>query len=164
MNKKGPCIVTTGDLKSSDKSVAPADPRFPIVELLDGQSLKLEAIARLGTGDNHAKHQAANASYQYYPKIKVTGTKADADNAIKMCPKGTAEVKGNAIEVKNLNDSDTVKSCLFDAKGIEVSNDESKIIFSVETISGLEPEYIVSKAAEILQQKAEDFKKHISKI
>ncbi|MBN1896947.1 MAG: DNA-directed RNA polymerase subunit D [Candidatus Aenigmarchaeota archaeon] len=164
LDKKGPCIVTTGDLKSSDKSVAPSDPRFPITELLEKQSLKLEAVARLGTGASHAKHQAANASYQYYPKIKVTGTKADADRALKMCPKGSAEVKGNAIEVRNLSDSDTVKSCLFDAKGIEVGNDESRIIFTVESISGLEPEYIVSKAAEILQAKAEDLKKHISKL
>jgi DNA-directed RNA polymerase alpha subunit len=50
------------------------------------------------------------------------------------------------------------------AKGVEVKGDESTIIFRVESISGLEPEHIVAKAAEILQAKASEFKKKLERI
>jgi len=164
LDKKGPCIVTAGDMKSSDKTVEPTDPRIPIVELLENQSLKLEAVARLGTGLSHIKHQAANASYSYYPKITVTGTKAQAESALKLCPKGSAKLEGKTISVTDVSKSDTVLACLKEAEGIDAKGDESRIIFNVESVSGLEPEYIVSKAAEILESKAEDFKKRLSKL
>jgi DNA-directed RNA polymerase subunit D len=164
LDKKGPCIVTAGDFKSSDKTVAPLDPRVPIVELLDGQSLKLDAIARLGTGLRHAKHHAANASYHYYPEIKVTGSQADVQRALKNCPKGLVTASGKKISVNDILKGDVAVGCLKDARGIEARGDESRIIFSVESISGLEPSYIVGRAAEILQEKADDFRKKLTKI
>ena len=68
LERTGPGVVYSGDLKSSNKSVKPTDPKFPIVELLEGQKIKLEAIARLGVGQKHAKFQAANATYKYQPE------------------------------------------------------------------------------------------------
>jgi DNA-directed RNA polymerase subunit D len=163
LDRKGPCTVTAGDFKSSDKTVAPLDPRIPIVELLEGQSLKLEAVARLGTGLKHAKHHAANASYHYYPEIKVTGSQADVQRALKNCPKGLVTASGKKISVNDILRSDVAVGCLREAKGIEAKGDESRIIFSVESISGLEPSYIVSRAAEILQEKTEEFRKKLTK-
>jgi DNA-directed RNA polymerase subunit D len=164
LDKKGPCIVTAGDFKSSDKTVTPMDPRIPIVELLEGQSLKLEAVARLGTGLSHAKHHAANASYHYYPEIKVTGSQADAQNAVKMCPKGIVTVKGKNIVVNDPVRGDTVLGCLRNAEGVETKGDEKRIVFNVESISGLEPAYIVTRAAEILQEKSDEFRKMLTKV
>ncbi|UCD03052.1 MAG: hypothetical protein JSV63_00230 [Candidatus Aenigmatarchaeota archaeon] len=134
------------------------------MELLEGQSLKLEAVARLGTGLAHAKHHAANASYHYHPVISVTGSRADAQKALKLCPKDIVTLKGKRIEVKDLTRSDSALACLRGAKGIEVKGDESKIVFNVESISGLEPGYIVSRAAEILEERAGDFKKKLEKV
>jgi len=71
VERKGPGVVYSGDMMSSNKEARPTSPDFPIVELLDGQSIKLEATAIMGTGKEHAKWQAANASYQYYPEIVV---------------------------------------------------------------------------------------------
>jgi DNA-directed RNA polymerase subunit D len=164
LEKKGPCIVTAGDFKSSDKAVAPVDPRIPIVELLENQRLKLEAVARLGTGLKHAKHHAANASYHYYPEIKVTGSQADAQRALKICPKGLVTLSGKKMVVNDILRGDMALGCLRDAKGIEAKGDESRLIFDVESISGLDPSYIVSRAAEILQEKADDFRKKLTKI
>jgi len=113
IDKTGPCVVYSSDMKSNS-DVKPLFPTFPIVELLENQSLKLEATARLGVGENHAKFQAANAAYQYYPETQ-------AEN-----PAG--------------------------------------FLFRVETISGLEPSYIISKAAELLEQEAEEFKKELKSI
>jgi len=64
LKKKGPCIVYSGDLVSSDKNVKPVHERIPIVELKEGQELEFEAIAQLGTGREHAKWQGAVVGYE----------------------------------------------------------------------------------------------------
>jgi DNA-directed RNA polymerase subunit D len=64
LKKKGPGTVYDGDLKSDDKDVKPVYGNVPIVELLEDQSLQLEAIAQLGTGRQHAKWQAAVVGFE----------------------------------------------------------------------------------------------------
>ncbi len=110
LDKKGPCVIYSGDLKSTDEAVKPMDPGFPIVELLEGQNLKLDAIAQLGKGEAHVKWQAAIAAYKY------------------------------------------------------AKNNDTKFNFTVETVSGLDPVYIVQKAAEIIEAKAEEFKTQLKEV
>ena len=64
LNKKGPGIVYSGDLKSNDPKVVPAYDKIPLVKLTEKQSVKLEAIAELGFGKDHVKWQAGLASYE----------------------------------------------------------------------------------------------------
>jgi len=45
LNKTGPCMVYAEDLKSKDPKIKPVYPKTPIVKLLDGQTLKFEAVA-----------------------------------------------------------------------------------------------------------------------
>ncbi len=49
--------VYSGDLVSEDRDVRPVSESIPIVKLAQGQSVKLEAYARLGKGKEHAKWQ-----------------------------------------------------------------------------------------------------------
>lgn len=49
--------VYSGDLVSEDRDVRPVSETIPIVKLARGQSVKLEAYARLGRGREHAKWQ-----------------------------------------------------------------------------------------------------------
>jgi DNA-directed RNA polymerase subunit D len=49
--------VYSGDLVSEDREVRPVSETVPIVKLAQGQSVKLEAYARLGKGKEHAKWQ-----------------------------------------------------------------------------------------------------------
>ncbi|MDG7022447.1 MAG: DNA-directed RNA polymerase subunit D, partial [Nitrososphaerota archaeon] len=60
--KERPRTVVSGDLVSEDREVCPVNPNIPIVKLAVGQSVKLEAYARLGRGKEHAKWQPATAS------------------------------------------------------------------------------------------------------
>ena len=64
LEKQGPCVVKAGDLVSTDKEVRPTDPEIPIVELIEGQRVKLEASAQLGVGAAHAKWQCAIIGYE----------------------------------------------------------------------------------------------------
>ena len=52
--------ILSGDLKSHDPNVIPTSNNIPIVILAPGQSLKIEAHARLGIGTEHAKWNSAN--------------------------------------------------------------------------------------------------------
>ena len=52
--------IISGDFKSQDSSVIPISNDIPIVTLAQGQSLNIEAYARLGKGTEHAKWNSAN--------------------------------------------------------------------------------------------------------
>ena len=52
--------ILSGDLKSQDPNVIPTSNDIPIVTLAPGQSLKIEAHARLGKGTEHAKWNSSN--------------------------------------------------------------------------------------------------------
>ena len=54
--------VLSGELASDDSYVKPISSGIPIVELAPGQSVKLEAYAKLGKGVEHAKWNSANVS------------------------------------------------------------------------------------------------------
>jgi len=65
INKKGPGMVYSKDMKSSNSDVKPLYDNIPLIELFEDQKIKLEATARLGLGKNHARSKAANAAYSY---------------------------------------------------------------------------------------------------
>ena len=54
--------ITTQDLSSEDEVIKPVSPNIPIVQLAPGQKLKVEAYARLGRGNEHAKWNSATIS------------------------------------------------------------------------------------------------------
>ena len=54
--------ILSGELISEDEAIIPVRYDIPIVKVAPGQKVKLEAYARLGTGKEHAKWQAANVS------------------------------------------------------------------------------------------------------
>jgi DNA-directed RNA polymerase subunit D len=161
--KTGPGIVYSGDMKSSNKAVKPTSPDFPIVELLKGQSLAFEATAVVGIGKEHTKWQAANASYQYYPEIVVNDPK-DAKKCLSSCPKGIITTKYGKPAIADPEKCDLCRACVEGCEGIEVRGDPTRFIFRVESVSGLKPDYIITKAAEILEDKADDFRKEIKKL
>lgn len=164
LEKTGPGIAYSGDLKSSNRAVKPTDSRFPIVELLKGHSIRLEAIARLGPGKKHARWQAANASYQYYPMISG-GECKNASKVVSECPTGALKLKYKKIDFKDPLLCNLCRKCEEVCSGeLKISGDSTRFIFRVESISGLEPAQIAEKAAEILEKKAEEFKKSAGKL
>lgn len=162
LEKTGPGMVYSGDLKSSNPEVKATDPGFPIVRLLPDQELKLEAVARLGKGIKHAKFQAAVASYSYYPEMH-TKSKEAVEMVRKELPPESVAVKGDLVTLKDPLNIQYFER--FDGlENIEIKWDPTKFVFRVETASGLKPEYIVEKAAQILLEKAEEFQKKLKDV
>lgn len=54
--------VFSNELTSEDESIKPVSDTIPIVQLVPGQRVKLEAYARLGRGSDHAKWSSSNIS------------------------------------------------------------------------------------------------------
>ena len=63
LDETGPKVVYSGDLKSQDKDVKVAKDEIPIITLFEGQNLRLEGTAVVGTGMSHAKFQSGMATY-----------------------------------------------------------------------------------------------------
>lgn len=162
LEKTGPCVVHSSDFKSSNRAVKPTDPNFLIVELLDNQKIKFEAVAQLGKGEDHIKWQAANAAYSYYPELEVTNPEK-AKKSLSLCPKNVLVARGNKVAIKDPEKCDLCRMCE-ERDGLKLRPNETKFIFRVESVSGLDPVHIVSASAQILEEKADIFKKELRKI
>ncbi len=71
LEKQGPGTVYSGDLLIQDPGVEVVDPEIPIVRLREGQRLRVECIAKVGTAREHAKWQAGLASFRPVAKVIV---------------------------------------------------------------------------------------------
>lgn len=159
LEKTGPGMVYAKDFKSSNKEVKPVEPDMIVAELLDGQKIKLEAIARLGKGSEHAKWQAANASYQTFPVVEVNNA-TKAIKYIKDHGLDFLKVSVNKITVDDVTKIDVIG--IKDPDGsFEIKEDDSKYIFRVESVSGLDPKDIILNSVKILENKAAEFKKEL---
>ncbi len=164
INKKTPGMIYTRDMKSSNPDVKPLYDNIPIVELKEGQALKLTATAALGTGRDHAKYNTAVSFYRYYPNVKLEGQVKNPEECIKVCPKKALDIKGNKATVTE--DCDLCQECtnIADPRVLKVYGDDTKFIFSVESISGLAAQDIIMQALAILNKKAKELEKGIKKL
>lgn len=64
LDVEGPSTVYSRDLKSMDSKIKTSLDNIPLLKLLEGQNLRLEAKARRGTGKEHAKFQAGVVAYE----------------------------------------------------------------------------------------------------
>lgn len=82
---------------------------------------------------------------------------------MKICPKGIFKKEGKTLKLHNTINCTLCNACKEVCKqgAISVSGDEKNIIFTVETISGLEPRQIIRNALKILNNKAAELKKQI---
>lgn len=157
---KGPSTVYSSDMKSSNKGVHPLFKDIPIVKLLKGQSIKLGAIARMGTGRDHAKFQAANVSYGYLPSIEVSGSR-NLKRIAGSCPKGVLDIKRGKLVITDPFRCDECMVCEESSEGVKLVSDQTKMAFNVESVSGLDPRHIVEEAVRIVQEKANDFSRQL---
>ena len=72
LDKDGPGTVYSKSLKSSDAKVKVANGDIPLMKLTEGQHLRIEATAKLGTAKSHARHQAGLLAYGMDAKDKGT--------------------------------------------------------------------------------------------
>lgn len=158
LTKEGPCTVYSGDLEAEDKAFAIADAKIPIVDLLAGQRLILEAEAILGDGTQHAKWQVCSAAgYKYYPTATVDNRKIkpeQAKEAVARTPAGILGVDGGKLVVlrpEEVNLADAAEKIC--GEGFAVTYDDRKFVFRFETDGSLKAEDALMKALDLLKER-----------
>lgn len=162
LTKEGPCTVYSGDMECEDPKFALTDKKIPIVELLAGQRLILEATAILGIGTTHAKWQVCSGvGYKYYPTANVDNRKISKEEAhavVAKTPKGILGLDGDKLVVldeQNVNLADASGAI---GDGFSVSYDDRKFVFRFETDGSLSAADAMHKAVEILKERFTEFR------
>ncbi|MFX1562383.1 MAG: DNA-directed RNA polymerase subunit D [Promethearchaeota archaeon] len=159
-------IATTADLKPQDPDIVPVSTKIPIAKLAKGQRIVVEAYARLGIGQNHAKWQpVSTVAYRMIPHVVVDNEKCDGcEECVKVCFKHVFEMKNEkAVVVKEL-DCTLCKLCVekCDLSAITVTHDEDKFIFSLESTGSLSPVATLETGLNNFQKKLEALIKELS--
>ncbi len=160
LKAKGPCMVYSSELKSKDPSVVPVYDNIPIVKLLKGQELELEATAVLGKGSVHAKWSPCLAYYKYKPDILFNEKAKNVEECVKVCPKNIYVNKSNkvVIDKDKLNDCILCGACVDATEGnIKLNESDKDFIFTIESWGQLNVKEIVSVAVDLLMEQANEF-------
>ncbi len=156
---KGPGTVYASDIQSTDPKVVPLHPKMIITKLKKGQELALEATATLGIGKTHMKWSPGNVYYKFRPEIEIDDKKINnPEEVVKNCPDGILELKGNKVSVnKDKLLTTNVDVCQDLSEGITVKDNDSEILFTIESWGQLKCKEIIKKAAEVMHKKEEEF-------
>lgn len=169
LERIGPNMVYSEDLKSRSKDVKPLFEKIPIVELFEDQELKFEAIAQLGLGREHAKWQGAIVGYKNTPNIIIDLKECKGEECkkcVERCVKKILKIEEGKLKVTNPLECNLCMQCVevCPKKAIKVEAMENSFVFNVESVCGLKPEEVVFSAVEVLQNKLKDFGKSLKKL
>lgn len=162
LTKEGPGTVYSGDLECEDPAFAVADPKIPIVRLLEGQRLILEATAVLGTGTDHAKWQVCHAvGYKYHPTATIDEKKITPEMVEAVIANTPAGILGDdggrlvVLDPLSVNRADDAEKLTDGAFRVEY--DDRRFVFRFETDGSLKAEDALLKAVELLKDRFKAF-------
>jgi DNA-directed RNA polymerase subunit D len=165
LEKTGPGIVTSKDIKCTDPKIEILDKKIIITKLGKDQNLKLEMTAKMSTGDEHARFQPAIISYNEV--IEIDNDKGyDTKAILAEMPKGSIEVKAGKLffsdpyNTKNQNQHlDILKK-----HGVKTKFLETDFVLTIESTGQLTPKEVIDSAIEQLTQKLTNLEEEIKKL
>jgi len=168
LSAKGQKIVYAGEIKSKDPKIKPVHQKTPIVKLLKGQDIELEASAVLGKGKEHIKWSPCVVYYKYKPVIELTNKCNNCGECIEKCPQKVFEMKNNKVVVNknNLLKCHLCNACLDICKkgGINKEEKSNEFVFYVESFGQLSCKEIIIAALDEFEKKIKMFTNGIKKV
>ncbi|MDR2855815.1 MAG: DNA-directed RNA polymerase subunit D [Methanomicrobiales archaeon] len=173
MSVEGPKIVTSQDLISEDPAIAAVSPNIPIVKLEKGQKIVIEAVARFGNGQKHAKWQPVTiCGYKNMPCITIAPECDGCSHCIEVCPMNILE--GSNGKVRVIPERNTLCSlcrlcevaCLNSGidTAIKVETKPTTFIFTIESQGSLKPIEIIEQGLLILKNTSDELIDALSEI
>lgn len=141
-NKPG--YVYASELKSNDPKVVPVHGKTPIVKLLGGQELELQATAILGRGKTHAKWQPGHVFFRDRVKINIKNCQ-NPKLVAASCPKNVFDVKQNRLIVKHPDACILCNKCVDEFKCVEIIP-KNEYLFFIESWGQLSPIEMLERA------------------
>ena len=162
---KGSGTVYASEIKSKDPAVKPVFANMPIVKLLKGQTLELEATAVLGRGKDHAKWSPCHVYYKYRPIIEIIGEVKYPEAIIEVDHNNIFEIKDRKLVVNKDKVLDCDLSLDFSEidKNVKVTASDTDFVFYVESFGQLNCKEIVTKAINIFDEMFEEFVEELKK-
>jgi len=163
LDVEGPATAYSGDLRTSEPTVRPADENVPIIELKEGQRLELEADATLSTGKDHAKHQGGVAvGYRHLQRVEVVG-ELDEFEAADQEPnilRGVIETGDGELVATDEFDNDLTKR--YPGKELRVEDVPGAFVFHVESDGSMPVEELVVRAVGSLEDRAAELEEKVT--
>lgn len=163
---KGSGTVYASELKSKDPAVKPMYPDMPIVKLLKGQTLELEATAVLGRGKDHIKWSPCHVWYKYKPIIEITGDVKNPEAIVEIDHNNIFEIKDRKLVVNK----DRVLECDLSLdyseidKNVKITASETDFVFYVESFGQLSCKEIINKSLDIFDELLDEFLDELKKV
>lgn len=159
LKAKGPITVYAGDIKVNDPKIKPVYPKIPIVKLLEGQQLELEATAVLGIGKVHAKWSPCLAYYKEIVDIKVDKQPDNKEEITEQCPKDIFKVRNDKLELvkDKVNDCILCNACVDLSSGKIRVNPSNSYMIIIESWGQLELKEIVKAAINAYNNQLDEF-------
>lgn len=157
--------IYASEIKSKDPAVKPVYGNMPIVKLLKGQSLELEATAVLGRGKDHIKWSPCHAYYKYRPIIEITGEVKNPEAIIEVDHNNIFEIKDRKLVINKDKVLDCDLSLDFSEidKNVKVTASDTDFVFYVESFGQLNCKEIVTKAIDIFDEQLDEFVEELKK-
>jgi DNA-directed RNA polymerase subunit D len=150
---EGPATAYSGDLRTSDDLVQPADDDIPIIDLKEGQRLELEADAVLDRGKSHAKHQGGvSVGYRHLQRIAIEGDRQFDDEEPRIV-RGVVEDDGEVVPTEAF-DHDLNER--YPGKEVSVEDVPNAFVFDVETDGSFDVERLVEDAVTSIEDRARE--------
>ena len=157
--------VYASEIKSKDPAVKPVYGNTPIVKLLKGQSLELEATAILGRGKEHIKWSPCHAYYKYRPIVEITGEIKNPEAIIEVDHNNIFEIKDRKLFINKDKVLDCDLSLDFSEidKNVKVTASETDFVFHIESFGQLSCKEIVNKSIDIFDETLDEFVEELKK-
>ncbi len=166
LEKEGPGIVYSKDIKIKDPKIELVSRKVPIVKLSKGQKIKIEADAVVGKGKIHAKWQPALVSYNEVPIISIGKECNLCKECIKNCPVAALELKAKKVVLKDPLNCILCGKCrdVCPKNCLTLDYDGSSSVMAIDNYGNLKTTEIFTEAIKSLQRKTKEFKKELKKL
>jgi DNA-directed RNA polymerase subunit D len=175
LSVEGPGMVTSKDLISQDPRIGPASPDIPVVKLIGGQKVVLEARAIVSRGREHAKWQPTTAcGYKNYPVVTVNDRCDACGHCVEECPREILEIRDGRVAVieGRLESCSLCRLCeraclntgIGEEAGIIVRSDESRFLFVVEGDGSLPAKNIIRQGLDYIRTQSQGLAAQIYEI